>query len=181
MAKFKGIKDGDLLFDNSRNYIVFMAFLSIISVGVTFNFISEIFFGDPNGIWFFVRGVFFTLLLIFLSYGFYIESTSGHSHYQGFYLEDKFLFKVSRKKLFSSDNHSETTIYLKDFDGFLNGKGLIIDVMFANNTIKLKYLLTIDNEELILSKSYKKNKIEVIDFLNKKIKEYQIKSSEIEN
>lgn len=183
MAKFSGIKDGDLLFsggDIIEGLKAAWVILMFSGIG-TFNFISKIFFIHANGgFWFYVVGIISLIIsCIGVFYLFMIYFIEGYNIYQGFYLGDRILFKYKRYKLFNSGIEFDETLYLKDISCFLNKAVDNIDVLFIKESDNLKN--KIEAEHLVLSGSYKKNKKEVVDFLNIKIKELQIKSSVVEN
>ena len=183
MAKFNGIKDGDLLFSGGDIVEgIKLAWLIFFFSGIgTFNFISKTFFIHAvTGFWFYAIGIISLILSSILGWLlFRIYLIEGYNTYQGFYLGNRILFKYKRYKLFNSGFEFDESIYLKDVSCFLNKEVDIIDVLFFKESDNLKN--KIEAENLTLSGSYKKNKKEVVDFLNIKIKELQIKSSEVEN
>ena len=183
MAKFNGIKDGDLLFSGGPiieglNAAWLILFFSGIG---TINFISKTFFIHAiTGFWFYVIGIISLILSGVLIWAlFRIYLIEGYYKYQGFYLGDRILFKYKGHKLFNSGIEIDETIYLKDISCFLNKEVNNIDVLFIKESDNLKNKIMA--EHVVLSGSYKKNKKEVVDFLNIKIKELQIKSSVVEN
>lgn len=179
MAKFNGIKDGDLLFSfgDVEGIKLFWLFLFFSGI-VTFNFISKIISGNHSGVWFYVLGIIFLIISCILIWFFFrIYLIDGYNKHQGFYLGDRILFKYKHITLFDSGNEFDEIIYLKDISCFLNKEVDNIDVLFINKTEKL----IIGKNHLELSRSYKKNKKEVVDFLNIKIKELQTKSPVVEN
>ncbi len=172
MAKFNGIKDGDLLFSGGDHGEIKVAWLIFLFSGIgTYNFISKTFFIHAvTGFWFYAIGIISLILSsLFGLFLYRIYLFEGYNTYEGFYLGDRILFKYKKYKLFNSGIEFDETIYLMDISCFLNKEGDIIDVLFFKESDNLKN--KIEAENLSLSSSYKKNKVDVIDFLNQRIKE----------
>ncbi len=170
MAKFNGIKDGDLLF-KSNNFDLFPFLLFCVGLIGLYNFISGFFVDNPFGIWFFIQGILSISVIIFFGIMSYEMLFHEEYRYEGYYLGDRILFKYSFSKLISTNKVVlEKTEYFQDIDHFINGKGLKVDVLFFNSD--RKNILFLDNY-ILLSKPYQKHKVEVIDFLNKRVKEFR--------
>ena len=180
MAKFNKIKDGDVLFKSELGWFYTLLIITFILGWGTLNFISEIIFSNQSGSWFYVRGIIAVILFIFFAILVIGSLFAGDLRYQGFYLGDKIIFKTKKVKLvFSSFEFMDETVYIKDLDCFLNDYGSKVKLIFIDKEKTINSV--VGDDYLILSKSYTKNKTEVIDFLNNKIKELKIKSSAVEN
>jgi hypothetical protein len=179
MAKFNKIKDGDVLFKSELGWFYVLLILIFILGWGTLDFISEIIFSNQSGFGFYVFGIIIVIPFIFFVF---VLLFVGDLRYQGFYLGDKIIFKNKRVKLvFSSIEFMDETVYIKDLDYFLNDQGSKVKLIFIDKEKTMNSIIGGGDDYLTLSKSYTKNKTEVIDFLNNKIKELKIKSSAVEN
>jgi hypothetical protein len=170
MAKFNGIKEGDLLF-NSKNLDFTVLLMFLIGIIGLYDFISGFFSVNPLGVWFFIRGILSITLIILFGIMSYQMLFQEEYRYEGYYLGDRILFKYSFSKLISTNKVVlEKTESFQDIDHFINGKGLTVDVLFFNSD--RKSILGLENY-ILLSKPYQKHKVEVIDFLNKRVKEFR--------
>jgi hypothetical protein len=169
MAKFNGIKDGDLLIQSLRPPSILYSIIILIWTGImTFNIAPKAFNSyDAVGITFSIFfGLVFCLFVLVILANFVVKQLL----FEGYYLGDRILFKCKEKRKFSTIIEWEDTIYLNDIERFLNCKGDEIDILFQEGVNQSKNL-SFPTKELRFSKSYKKNKVDVIDFLNQRIKE----------
>ncbi len=165
MAKFNGIKEGDLLFKSS-DYDVSTAILLVIGSIGTIQFVTELLIGHEIDFWFITRGLLSIVVMIFFGWMVSFQLFGNYQKHEGFYLVNRIEFKFCYSKLLTfNKTYHNYPVNLNEIDCFLNGKGDIVEILFLDK----KKVFIIDY--LVLAKSYKKNKSEVIDFLNKKIKE----------